>query len=177
MRVTCLTGEVACVGSSLKEPTTGQSASHDHSFFPVGRRSARVLATLQRLFAEGEFTATYKYAQLIVLSDLAVELGTDDGAALTLTTRQLAERFVHLYWRHASPYGTGRPRLAALRTQLQARGRTYSSERRPQLLPPTRLAHPNSSSEAECRAPRHRGPAARHSRANPGAKRADANRH
>jgi 5-methylcytosine-specific restriction endonuclease McrA len=67
------------------------------------------LAKLQRLFAEGDFTATYKYALLISLSDLAVELGTDDGEDLPLTTRQLAERFVHLYWRHALPYGTGRP--------------------------------------------------------------------
>ncbi len=40
------------------------------------------LAKLQRLFAEGEFTATYKFALLIALADLAVECGRDDGNAL-----------------------------------------------------------------------------------------------
>ena len=42
------------------------------------------LAKIQRLFAEGDFTATYKYALLIVLADLAVELGGDDEIPLTL---------------------------------------------------------------------------------------------
>ena len=67
------------------------------------------LAKLQRLFAEGDFTATYKFALLISLADLAVEVGADDGAELTLTNRQIAERFVQLYWRHTLPYGMGRP--------------------------------------------------------------------
>lgn len=67
------------------------------------------LSKLQRLFAEGDFTATYKYALLISLADLAVELGADDGRDLILTTRQLGERFIQLYWRQATTYGTGRP--------------------------------------------------------------------
>lgn len=65
------------------------------------------LSKLQRLFAEGDFTATYKYALLISLADLAVELGADDGRELNLTTRQLGERFIQLYWRQAMPYGKG----------------------------------------------------------------------
>ncbi|WP_194725328.1 HNH endonuclease [Noviherbaspirillum malthae] len=67
------------------------------------------LSKLQRLFAEGDFTATYKYALLISLADLAVELGADDGRELLLTTRQIGERFIYLYWRQATPYGTGKP--------------------------------------------------------------------
>ncbi|WP_429356465.1 HNH endonuclease [Paraburkholderia sp. 32] len=66
------------------------------------------LAKLQRLFAEGDFTATYKFALLISLADLAVEGGPDEGAELTLTNRQIADRFIQLYWRHSTPYGTGR---------------------------------------------------------------------
>lgn len=64
------------------------------------------LAKLQRLFAEGDFTATYKFALLISLADLAVELGADDGSALSLSIRQIAERFIYLYWNHTSPYRT-----------------------------------------------------------------------
>jgi 5-methylcytosine-specific restriction endonuclease McrA len=67
------------------------------------------LSKLQRLFAEGDFTATYKHALLIALADLAVEVGCDDGQELTLATRQIAERFIQLYWHQSVPYGTGRP--------------------------------------------------------------------
>lgn len=67
------------------------------------------LNKVQQLFAEGDFTATYKFALLIALADLAVEVGADDGEALLLTTTQIAERFVQMYWRQATPFGTGRP--------------------------------------------------------------------
>lgn len=72
---------------------------------PSAEAQLRFLAKLQRLFAEGNFTATYKFALLISLADLAVELGADDGAELTLSNRQIADRFVQLYWRHTMPYG------------------------------------------------------------------------
>lgn len=70
------------------------------------------LAKLQRLFAEGDFTATYKFALLISLADLAVELGEDDGSELIISNRKIAERFIQLYWQHAAPYGIGRPGLS-----------------------------------------------------------------
>jgi 5-methylcytosine-specific restriction endonuclease McrA len=76
---------------------------------PTAEVQLAFLSKLQRLFAEGDFTATYKFALLIALSDLAVELGSDDGAELPLSIQQIADRFVQLYWRHALPYGTGRP--------------------------------------------------------------------
>jgi 5-methylcytosine-specific restriction endonuclease McrA len=76
---------------------------------PPAETQLAFLAKVQRLFAEGDFTATYKCALLISLSDLAVELGADDGEELMLSTRQIGERFIQRYWRHASPYGTGRP--------------------------------------------------------------------
>jgi 5-methylcytosine-specific restriction endonuclease McrA len=75
---------------------------------PSAEAQLAFLAKLQRLFAEGDFTATYKFALLIALADLAVEFGRDDASELTLSTRQLGERFIHLYWRHAIPYGAGR---------------------------------------------------------------------
>lgn len=77
---------------------------------PVPRPEEQLLflSKLQRLFAEGDFTATYKFALLVALADLAVELGADDGDALLLATRRIGERFIHLYWRQALPYGNGR---------------------------------------------------------------------
>lgn len=59
------------------------------------------LDKLQRLLAEGDFTATYKFAVLLGLVELSVEAppGTD-----TFTTRQLAEKVVELYWGQVQPF-------------------------------------------------------------------------
>ena len=66
------------------------------------------LGKLQRIFSESDFTATYKFALLIALADLAVELGADNGEELMVSIRQISERFIQMYWRQALPYGTGR---------------------------------------------------------------------
>lgn len=76
---------------------------------PTPEAQLQFITKLQRVFAEGDFTATYKFALLIALADLAVELGADDGDELVLTTRQIGLRFMALYWKQALPYGNGRP--------------------------------------------------------------------
>lgn len=76
---------------------------------PSAEEQLRFLSNIQRLFAESEFSATYKFALLIALADLAVELGRDDGEELVLSTRQLGERFIYLYWPQVQLYGTGKP--------------------------------------------------------------------
>ena len=67
------------------------------------------LTKLQRLFAEGDFTATYKFALLIALADLAVELGCDDGEPLLLSNRAIAVKYIEQYWQQTAPYSIGRP--------------------------------------------------------------------
>lgn len=59
---------------------------------------------IQRLFEEGEFVATYKYALLLAITELAVELGADTGETLDLFHSQIADKFLELYWRQAVPY-------------------------------------------------------------------------
>ena len=76
---------------------------------PSAEDQLRFLSNIQRVFAEGDFTATYKFALLIALADLAVELGADDGRELVLSTRQIGEQFIQIYWRQALPYGKGLP--------------------------------------------------------------------
>jgi hypothetical protein len=71
---------------------------------PSAEAQLAFLTKVQRLFAEGEFTATYKYALLAALADIAVELGQDDGAELRLRLGEVAERFIVLYWRQTMPY-------------------------------------------------------------------------
>lgn len=62
------------------------------------------LRKLQRLFNEGQFTATYKFALLNALADLAVEGEEDVDGAMTLSLDRVAEKFIELYWRHSLPY-------------------------------------------------------------------------
>ena len=65
------------------------------------------LRTLQRVLKEGDFTATYKFALLQALLDIAVESRIRNDAELQVSYRQLAERFVEYYWGHAEPYRPG----------------------------------------------------------------------
>lgn len=57
------------------------------------------------LLDEGRYTATYKYAVLLALVDLCLERTRVSGAPPeTVTTRQLADRVVELYWPHTVPF-------------------------------------------------------------------------
>ena len=71
---------------------------------PTPDDQIRFLVDLQRLLDEGLFVASYKFALLLALADLAIEKGDDTGAALTLTTDEIAEKFIQYYWRQAVPY-------------------------------------------------------------------------
>jgi len=62
------------------------------------------LNKIQRLFAEGDFSASYKYALLIAIADIAVESGRDDDQPLTIPQRRLGEKFIELYWQQSAPF-------------------------------------------------------------------------
>ena len=83
---------------------------------PSPEQQVEFLLQIQRLLEEALFVASYKPALLIALAQVAVERGRD-GEALDVTTRQLAERFVRLYWRQARPYASGHGRDAAILRQ------------------------------------------------------------
>jgi len=67
----------------------------------------RFLAQLEHLLDKGVFTATYKYALLLSLVDLAIERSRQlqGGTPPTVfTLEELAEKFIALYWRQTLPY-------------------------------------------------------------------------
>ncbi len=67
------------------------------------RFAERLLVLLDR----GGRSATYKFAVLIGLMDLCLEQSVADGSAPSMvTTYQLAEKVVALYWRQARPFET-----------------------------------------------------------------------
>jgi hypothetical protein len=60
------------------------------------------------LLEDGSFTATYKYAVLLGLLDLALEnVGLHGEPPDTVYTAQLADKVIELYWPHAVPFGRG----------------------------------------------------------------------
>ena len=71
---------------------------------PTSDEQIEFLVKIQRLLDEGLFVATYKFALLLSLADLSIELGDDSGAGLNLTTDDIAGKFVQYYWRHSMPY-------------------------------------------------------------------------
>ena len=57
------------------------------------------------LLDEGRYTATYKYAVLLALLDVCLEQTQSSGARPEMvTTRQLADKIVELYWPHTVPF-------------------------------------------------------------------------
>ncbi|MBK8973891.1 MAG: HNH endonuclease [Hahellaceae bacterium] len=63
------------------------------------------IAYIQRMLAEGEFVATYKFALLHAIADVCVERPlTHPDDELVITVDELAEKFVLLYWYHALPF-------------------------------------------------------------------------
>lgn len=91
---------------------------------PSDRFQVEFLSKLQRLLAEGQFVATYKFALLLALADIAIEAGSDTDEPLRVPVDAIADEFVRLYWRQAIPHpagdvlhqNTGRP--AAIVTKL-----------------------------------------------------------
>ena len=71
---------------------------------PTPEDQVQFLRKIQRLLAEGLFTASYKFALLHTIADLAVEKGDDSGAPLDLDTKDIAAKFVELYWRQCRPF-------------------------------------------------------------------------
>lgn len=50
---------------------------------PSERAQVEFLTHIQRLLSEGGFTASYKFALLLALADIAVEMGDDSGHLCT----------------------------------------------------------------------------------------------
>src|SRR5262245_51872924 len=74
---------------------------------PTPEEQVQFLRNVQRLLAEGLFVASYKFALVHALADLAVLKGDDSGAPLEIDTRDIAAKFVELYWRQCRPFQVG----------------------------------------------------------------------
>lgn len=97
------------------------------------------LGKLQRVLNEGLFVASYKYALIMSIAELCVEKSEADDGTLHLPLRDIAERFIALYWRQALPfrrgiyidhsYGTQPAAISRIR-EMQAQTSALSAARR-----------------------------------------------
>ena len=71
---------------------------------PTASAQLAFLRSLQRLMDEGSFVASYKFALLHAIADLCLVKGDDSGAELELSTTEIAEQFIRLYWPQVVPY-------------------------------------------------------------------------
>src|SRR5688572_23204527 len=62
------------------------------------------LDNLQRILNEGSFVASYKYALIRVLADLSVEHAASSDGPLRIPLKELAGRFIEVYWRQVAPF-------------------------------------------------------------------------
>jgi 5-methylcytosine-specific restriction endonuclease McrA len=74
---------------------------------PTPEEQVLFLRNMQRLLSEGLFVASYKFALVHALADLAVLKGDDSGSPLELSTKEIAAKFVELYWRQSRPFPVG----------------------------------------------------------------------
>jgi 5-methylcytosine-specific restriction endonuclease McrA len=89
----------------------------------AGQRDAIGFAEkVLELLDEGRYTATYKYAVLLALIDLCLEGTQASGAPPEMvTTRQLADKIVELYWPHTVPFASrAEARILSQNTRGQA---------------------------------------------------------
>ena len=74
---------------------------------PTAEGQLEFLRSLQRLLDEGSFVSSYKFALLHAIADLCLVRGDDSGAVLELSTSEIAEQFVRLYWPQVAPFVAG----------------------------------------------------------------------
>jgi 5-methylcytosine-specific restriction endonuclease McrA len=71
---------------------------------PTPQFQLEFIDRIQRLLDSGSFVATYKYALLIALCNVAAESGHDDMSEQIVPLRDLGRQFLAQYWTHAREY-------------------------------------------------------------------------
>jgi hypothetical protein len=95
---------------------------------PTPEAQVQFLRNVQRLLAEGLFVASYKFALIHALADLAVLKGEDSGAPLAIETKDIAAKFVELYWRQCRPFQVGGADAGLILQQNTGKQATIISE-------------------------------------------------
>lgn len=75
---------------------------------PTATSQLEFLQNVQAVLEDGQFVATYKFALLVSLADLAVESGVTDDAPCPILLSDIAGKFVEYYWQQVAPFAGAR---------------------------------------------------------------------
>jgi hypothetical protein len=75
---------------------------------PSATSQLEFLQNVQAVLEDGQFVATYKFALLVALADLAVESGVADDAPCPIPLTDIAAKFVEYYWQQVAPFAGAR---------------------------------------------------------------------
>jgi hypothetical protein len=83
------------------------------SEFPSRDQQVGFLLKMQNLLTGGRFVSSYKFALLLAICDLSVELSCQADGELRIPLAKIAEKFITYYWLQVLPYpaGSGKPLL------------------------------------------------------------------
>ena len=70
---------------------------------PTANEQLLFLQRIQLLLTDATFTSTYKFALLLAISELSVEIGQDTGEPLAIPISALADKTIELYWQQTLP--------------------------------------------------------------------------
>ena len=68
------------------------------------KKQVEFVSYLQRIFKEGDFTSTYKFALLHAIADICVEESVSNDATFVIPLDKLVDKFILLYWNHTEPF-------------------------------------------------------------------------
>jgi hypothetical protein len=92
------------VGFALK---SGLLEAHVTRALPSASTQLDFLNKLQRILNEGLFVASYKFALVLALAELAVERTPAGDGSLPIPLQELSDRFITLYWHQTAPFAPG----------------------------------------------------------------------
>ena len=98
----------ATVTTTTASATTTTTATTLYAI-PNADQQLQFLQRIQQLLTDANFTSTYKFALLLAITELSVEIGQDNGQPLAIPIRLLAEKTIELYWQYTLPYWTAQP--------------------------------------------------------------------
>jgi hypothetical protein len=71
---------------------------------PAAATQLDFLNKLQRILNEGLFVASYKFALVLAIAEMAIEKTPASDGSLPISLEELSERFISLYWHHTAPF-------------------------------------------------------------------------
>jgi len=79
-------------------------ANREGKIVPSSDFQLSFLSKIQRIFNEGEFAATYKFALILGIADLCIDKTADCNESVFISFQELGGKFIAYYWQQSQPF-------------------------------------------------------------------------